>query len=774
MFDSTTDLVSFDIFDTILLRRCTTPDGVFERAFAIAHPPVGRTMAEVFVQHRQLAESNARRAAHRQGHGIEVTIEAIYEHFPVAIFGLDTADRPRLVAAELAAEHELCFANPLVLEMVRQARAAGARIGFVSDTYWTSQQLTSLLRGAAPDLDWDFLYASCEHGLGKSEGLLERMLAEQGIPANRAMHLGDNPAADIQAARKAGMRSVHLPQAEPALAAVFQRESALLPQLCGWNGTSPRLDGGARTARRLVAQGSSGDAAFDYGLNVLGPVLATFDRFVADRVARLERQGRRVAVAFLSRDGLAALEVWRACRDTPAAYMEVNRRVAMLAAARAPQDLVAFFSKVPMLDHGIATGFLDTDSPRLREAFQNGPLSGAAFARAIPDLISADQLAPVSNRVRAGLLAHLHAEIADFDHMTDIVLVDLGYSGTVQKCLRHLFSAMDLPHRLHGLYLISVDEELTGLPDGDSAEGLISDAVLLPHGKRALLSNVGILEQMCGAATGSVRGHAPDGSVRHEQDPRPQEQTALAARIRQGAIAHVRALGDQPPADAAWAATILSRALLLPTGEDLALLGGMKHDVNLGSQVLVPLADGERTAALIGAMPLPQAFAPREVPAWMAAGAALRSPLHGYLYAMAAAHGLPGDLAGDTACGKAEVVLSGNGPASRLAVTCLRTGAGDLRLRLPLRRTDAIRIVEIATSSLPGRGLIRGLTLQSGPTAAKAMASGNVRNVDGIEAVGMSLDRGLFHTATDGRLVVRPPLPYDAIGILTLTITPLD
>lgn len=774
MFDSTTDLVSFDIFDTILLRRCTTPDGVFERAFAIIHPPVGRAMAEAFVQHRQLAEISARQAAYRRGQGTEVTIGAIYDHFPVTIFGLEPADRPRLAQAELSAERELCFINPGVLERVRHARAAGVRVGFVSDTYWTGEQLSALLRGAAPDLSWDFLYASCDHGLSKSDGLLGRMLAEQGVSAARTVHLGDNPTADVQAARKLGMRSVHLPQAEPALAAVFQRESALLPQFCGWNGTSPRLDGGARAARRLAAQEATGDAAFDYGLNVLGPVLATFDRFVADRVARLERQGGRVAVAFLSRDGLAALEVWRACRHTPAAYIEVNRRVAMLAAARTPQDLTAFFSKVPMVDHAVATGFLDTDTPRLHAAFRDGPLRGDAFAHALPDLISSHDLAPAAGRVRTGLFNHLRREIAGFDDVTDLVLVDLGYSGTVQKGLRGLFSAAGLPHRLHGLYLVTVDEEVSALPDGDSAEGLIADSVLLPHSKRALLSNIGILEQMCGAATGSVRIHGADGTVQREPDPRPTAQQTLCARIRQGAVAHARALGQQPAADAAWAATILARALLLPTQDELALLGDIQHDINLGSQALVPLADGGLAAAVMAAMALPKAFTPRGVPAWMAAGAALQSPLHGYLYAIAAAHGLPGDVAGEAPCGKAEVVLSGNGPARHLAVTCLRTGAGDLRLRLPLRQADAIHLVEIAASSLPARGLIRGLTLQSGPTAAKAMASDRVRTVDGIEVSGMSLDRGLFHTAADGRLILHPPHPDDAIGILTLTITPLD
>jgi len=55
---------SFDVFDTFLLRACTTPDGVFERTYELSgisetHP----NASENFVQHRVHAEARARKAA---------------------------------------------------------------------------------------------------------------------------------------------------------------------------------------------------------------------------------------------------------------------------------------------------------------------------------------------------------------------------------------------------------------------------------------------------------------------------------------------------------------------------------------------------------------------------------------------------------------------------------------------------------------------------------------------------------------------------------------
>jgi len=57
---------SFDVFDTFLLRACTTPDGVFERAYELSgisetHP----NASENFVQHRIQAEARARKLEQR-------------------------------------------------------------------------------------------------------------------------------------------------------------------------------------------------------------------------------------------------------------------------------------------------------------------------------------------------------------------------------------------------------------------------------------------------------------------------------------------------------------------------------------------------------------------------------------------------------------------------------------------------------------------------------------------------------------------------------------
>ncbi len=250
--------VSFDVFDTFLLRGCTAPDGVYELAARYAPiTDVRANVVDAFVQHRQKAEGMAHYEAKRAYGSPETPIADIYARFPFRLFGLHRAALPDLVAAEFRAEVDLCFVNPDIAALYAEARRLGLRVGFVSDTYWNTEQLATLLRACRAELCWDFLYASCDHRTGKAEDLFGRLLTEQQLDAAEVLHIGDNAVADIRGAGRFGVHSLHVPQASDRLASVLQREHAT-HRLLADGGTTVRLDHGLSACRRnrSVARGA--------------------------------------------------------------------------------------------------------------------------------------------------------------------------------------------------------------------------------------------------------------------------------------------------------------------------------------------------------------------------------------------------------------------------------------------------------------------------------------------------------------------------------------
>lgn len=784
------EVFSFDVFDTVLLRRCTSPEAVFERAFQLAPIPAGRqTAVESFVQNRKLAETKARKAAVASGKSPEIHIADIYRHFPTTVFGLKRDAWTDLVEAEFQAECELCFANPDIVALIADTRAKGIRTGFLSDTYWNSERLAHLLRICAPSLEWDFLYASCDHRSGKNEQLFPQLLADRHVDAKHVAHMGDNPRSDVRSAKRHGIQAVAYPQASAQLAGIFEREGAVFPLVCGHNTASKRLDRGLRTLRRRVAAWAPEDTpAFTYGTQVLGPVMAAFDHFVARRVEELKQGDRKTAMIFLARDGLLPFQIWQANRDDGASYCEINRRIALIAGSRDTQPLAKLFRQVPLVNRMVTKSFFKTEPIRVAnfmEKLEGQSISGKDFADALPSLLTDSDITGIAGELRAGIMAHLRAVVPDFDRCTDLILVDLGYGGSVQKGLRAILDLEGLSPRLHGLYLITEDFSLHELDERDTAEGLLADWVMSPHVKRALLNNISIVEQMCSAPEGSVSQYARDGSVQRENDPRPQAQLALCADIRRGAAHYIQAVkplmdGGYPDPlateedCASWAGTILARALLLPTDAELALLGTLKHDMNLGSQALAPMVSVSSAHSFVAAQSLPMAFSLKGPQMWPAASMAALSPLHGYLYAFNGMGLLSTDVVGELPCGEAEVTLLSDRQAYPLKVTCLRDGFGHFRLRVPVLKNSNFTAIAIPAETLPAEGRIRSLSLQQGNGALEATPENDIVELpfDKITGLDMLFADGVYRAEPQGMLLLQFPPLAKRIGLVTLTIAP--
>jgi FMN phosphatase YigB (HAD superfamily) len=786
-----TNSVSFDIFDTFLVRACTNPEGVYERAFQLSPAFALFPDASVaYVEHRRQAEARARKEALQRSGSPEVGIAEIYRSFPFRLFRLTRAALPELVAAEFAAELDLCRANPDVLAKYQEMRATGVRTGFISDTYWSVAQLGELLLRACPGLAWDFLYASGESGTNKSDGLFAAYLAEQDVASDCAVHLGDNMLADIEGARRHGIAGLHLPQASAALTSVLNREALVAKLLC--RTAEPRLDGGARTLRRLVASRvPARSGAFDLGATVLGPVMHAFDTFVADRVAALDGGGATTCVAFLGRDGFLSQRVWHASRTAPAVYLEINRRVGMIASADTLAPLIDLIDNLPAIDAPTFAAIAKCLPPGVAAFLARCPdgiATGRKLAAALPDLLDEQEIGTLAADLRSELMTYLRAQLPDLDGCTDLVLVDLGYSGSIQKALRRIFDIEGVTVRLHGLYLLTLDDGFVECSDDDSYEGLISDIVVTPHVKRMLLRNVALLEQLCCASAGSVLGYR-DGGVLHEAHLQSDEQAALAGDAQAGALEYVAAaaalapiLGISPHGDleraARTAAATLGRLLLLPTDGELQLFGALRHDVNLGTTNLAPLLNDSLLAAFQVTQSLPDACIARDPPMWLAGSFAAISPAHNYLYLLFGCNALPADIFGDVKCGDIDViVVDATGQASTVRVGCHRTGFGEMRIRIPLSRGMAIRAVTVPVARLAREAIVSGPFLQSGASVRQALRDGHIVLLQPPQVRRSAMTgSGRYYAADadDAALVIDLAASDAAVTVLSIGLTPLE
>lgn len=782
---------SFDVFDTFLVRACTTSDGVFERAYELSIISKScPNVSESFVQHRIQAEARARKHAKQTRGCAEVHIEEIYAYFPFRLFGLDRGSLNELVENEFDAELDLCRANPEMLQQYFVMKRAGHRVGFISDTYWNSERLSRLLRTCRPDLTWDFLYASCDHGSSKGEALFARYLSEQGVDAAASFHVGDNETADIKGARRHGIRPRYYPQASAELASKLQREGAVLELLCP--GQPSRLDQGIRTLRRMAAARAAGRSApFHLGMTVLGPSMTAFDAFVDARVAQLAKTAGRVAVGFLGRDGFLSHRIWRETHGETAAYLEINRRVSLIGSADTLAPLCDLLDKVTRIDAPAFADIVKVMPPKVAAFFttcRGGIATGAELADALPGLMDAQEIAGLAAGLRARLLAYIRHEIPDFDACTDLVLVDLGYSASVQKALRRIFDREGIAIRLHGAYLMTLDDAFDDLAEGDTAEGLISDLVVTPHVKRMLIRNVALLEQMCCSADGSVCDYA-GGQALREPNPRPTDQIALVSEIQSGALAfatNARELADhyglEPFATrdvaARWCAATLGRLLLLPDDDELALFGRFRHDVNLGTDALAPMLDGGFVQNLMIARGLPAASTAPAPPMWLAGSFAALSPSHSYLYLLYGANRLPPDVFGETPCGRLKVGLFGaGGAASMETVTVFLTGLNDLRLRIPVSRAMGITTIALPLAGFAREGILHGVVVQTGETLGEAAASTRATAIAAEKLVFAGLDRSGDHYRAhdDSACVLIPVDPTnDEIALYTVALTSLS
>lgn len=187
------DIISFDIFGTLLRRDCTTRENIYRKLAEICNID-----GDSFVRLRMQAEHMLA--------DVQPYLWSIYEYM-IKQGAYDRDDARVIYEQELKLESEVLRRNDEIYNILEYALQQSKPVVLVSDMYLEEKQIRKLLE-ANGIKGYQKLFVSCEYHTGKQQGLFAIM--KEQIKAKSYLHIGDDEDADGIAAQQNGIDAILL------------------------------------------------------------------------------------------------------------------------------------------------------------------------------------------------------------------------------------------------------------------------------------------------------------------------------------------------------------------------------------------------------------------------------------------------------------------------------------------------------------------------------------------------------------------------------------
>lgn len=587
------EVVSFDLFDTLIVRATAEPRHVFdwiERELVASHG----TSFLGFADARFAAEVDEAAETWASDRGAEFALGDVYQRLgrkhPVFVRLVPVAE---LVQLELRAERLACRRHPWHGDLFDAALAAGKRVTVVSDTYLPEDHLEAVLTDAGYR-GWERLFASNAVGTNKASGRLFRALVEAvDVPANRIVHFGDRELSDVVRAKESGLVGVLVQRGDALLA---ERDPRLVE--LGRDGGVDRLDSSLflgvqyADASRHPSEVDDLDplsVAHDIGHRVLGPLGYAFASWVAEQ-AQLRRLER---LYFVSREGWFLQQLYDAVAprlgcEVPSEYFYGSRRMIRMTVAteNMVDSMLRFLGKVGPLQAYLDSLGLELSDQDLRR-FDFDDRSAVVRREDLAELFRAhaDRLAVIRDEERADYLAYLRETgLASADR---VGLVDSGWYGTSQHALTRLLRESGHDVKLTGLYIgLSPKHQSTFSEDSAAFGFLYHFHPSWWRDTRPFLDLARMLELLLAAPTPSVRrmrraehGVAPV----FVKEPFEEHLNPICEAMQRSALGFAQTFanalpGDPPRLDAELARGLVEGLIASPSPAQARCIGQLPYD----------------------------------------------------------------------------------------------------------------------------------------------------------------------------------------------------
>lgn len=294
MRNESCELISFDIFDTLVTRRVGSPSGIF----AIVQKKLeNKKLSNDFLSNnyfliRKEAEAFARFSSYLINGTYEINIDDIYKVMQDN-YNLSKRDVEFLKNLEIESEIKNLVPIKKNIDYLKNKIFSGKRVVLISDMYFSSPILRKMLIRIDKIFADIEIYVSCDYKYSKENGGLFQIVRDkERVTFFDWCHCGDNRSADYKIPSLMGIDSRYLNQEK-----LLPYEEFLLKEQ--ENSYAYQSVTGAAKLARINEKNIKKRDVYEFGVSFAGPILYNY----VDWVIKQTLMNGAKCLYFIARDG---------------------------------------------------------------------------------------------------------------------------------------------------------------------------------------------------------------------------------------------------------------------------------------------------------------------------------------------------------------------------------------------------------------------------------------------------------------------------------------
>jgi predicted HAD superfamily hydrolase len=447
--------ISFDIFDTLVSRKTSSPRDIF-RLLEKNSLKLFKRKINGLANLRIQSEDKLREYNLSEFGKQDISLDDIYLNF-MELSGLEPDLVDKIKNAEL--EYELKFIEPRKSGIALFERAIRSQkdVILISDMYLPKEFLEKLLNLNGIS-GYSSLYVSCEYGLRKHEGdLYHYVLKERNLKANNILHIGDNIKGDIESAQAFGINTLHIPRAVELLKRNNVRVSNIIINNPKSLNFQQNIINGIYSNRfydhpsvNNYKKSHFNSSPYELGYIALAPLVSSF----CTQIKNICISRGIKEIAFLSRDGKIIKDafdiLFGSYSDIKTSYIYCSRRSTQIASISSRNDIHNILRKpvysTTIYNYLFSRFGLDFNEIKIESLINNGLKTkldniGSKFNKeSLENIVfeHEDLILKNAENERAEYIKYINENRSS--KYSKLAIVDIGYSCSMQSFFEEYIS----------------------------------------------------------------------------------------------------------------------------------------------------------------------------------------------------------------------------------------------------------------------------------------------------------------------------------------------